>query len=172
MSSLIMGRQRRGKNELSTLVDPATIVGPEQLFPLGYEAVVPAGSTNGNGPQTWVYVKSDGNAAFLVMSRVNATLFEVSGGGPAEQINTPIGATQSAIPAGHFGFILRKGVGTLTAATGISIGYNESVIMAGSGEVTTHAGVTAADTGFGFAVGAVTGGLSPVEFTAYVNFLG
>tara|TARA_R110000824_G_scaffold16895_4_gene69416 strand:+ start:1225 stop:1746 length:522 start_codon:yes stop_codon:yes gene_type:complete len=173
MSSLIMGRQRRGKNELSTLVDPATIVGPEQIYPLGYEAYVPAGSTNGNGPQTWVYVKvPNGTPAFMVMSRTNATLFEVSSAGPAEQINTPVGASQSAIPANHFGFILRNGVGKLTAATGISIVYNESVIMAASGEVTTHAGVVATDSGFGFAVTAVTSGADPVEFTAYVNFLG
>ncbi len=40
MSSLIMGRQRRGKIETSTLVDPATMTGADQLFPLGYKLVL------------------------------------------------------------------------------------------------------------------------------------
>lgn len=178
MSSLIMGRQRRGKNELSTLVDPATIVGPDQLFPLGYELAVPAGATNGNGPQTWVYIQASlpvfetNIPQYIVVSRASLPLFVVDYSGSAEQINVPIGATQSAIPNGEFGFVLRKGVGTLTLEPGVSIAFNESIIMAADGEVTTHAGVVAAETGFGFAIANTPSTGLPVEFSAYVNFLG
>jgi len=85
MSSLIMGRQRRGKIETSTLVDPATMTGADQLFPLGYKLVLgPSaiklsgyGSTLAGsfpqsnttpladlGPSEWVYIK---NASALVV---------------------------------------------------------------------------------------------------------
>jgi|2_EtaG_2_1085320.scaffolds.fasta_scaffold00083_13 hypothetical protein len=119
MSSLIMGRQRRGKNELSTLVDPATIVGPEQIYPLGYEVYVSAGTNPGDGSQTWVYVKNtmaSDIAAYLPVSG-NPTPdpiapFEVA------TVNAPypiyIGYTQAVIPSGEFGFILRRGKGKVT----------------------------------------------------------
>jgi len=80
MSSLIMGRQRRGKIETSTLVDPATMTGAEQIFPLGYKLVLgPSATTlscygstlSGSfpqfnttplkdlGPTEWVYVQNN-----------------------------------------------------------------------------------------------------------------
>jgi len=86
-----MGRQRRGKNELSTLVDPASITGAEQLFPLGYKLVLgPSaaklsayGSTlSGSfpqsnttplsdlGPSEWVYVKNDSAQVVVIVTGV------------------------------------------------------------------------------------------------------
>ena len=120
MSSLIMGRQRRGKNELSTLVDPATITGPDQLYPLGYETYVPAGANPGTGGQTWVYVKNSTGSpivAFVPVAADNTTNpiapYEVSA-----TVNGPytlyIGISQSSIPVDYYGFVLRKGKGKVT----------------------------------------------------------
>lgn len=79
MSSLIMGRQRRGKLGLSTIVDPTTMNSTEQIYPLGYEITIPGTKARsfdddvtasrqylGDLPQTWVYVRNNDGANWFV----------------------------------------------------------------------------------------------------------
>lgn len=149
MSSLIMGRQRRGKLELSTINDISKIVTAEQLYPLGYEITVPGtqipGSLDGitgaavlpenlgQVPQTWVYVRNGTAATISAGFSVGgwcAHLSDTSApatAGPPKKFAAPfvvgyqaggnatstnvVGIPQFDIPVGHYGFILRKGVG-------------------------------------------------------------
>ena len=178
MSSLIMGRQRRGKPELSTLVDPTTMTGTEQLYPLGYEITVPGtqGSretlyatwkeNTGIAPATWVYVYAvnncEANRAVGVFgipgpgapfSPRTANPMEVYSNAafPWSQV---VGVAQSEILQGEFGFVLRKGIGKglfVGGATSVSVQAPLQVAGAGGGLLDTPAATTA-DGGFGYAL--------------------
>ncbi len=93
--------------------------------PLGFEVVKQAAS--GNGMQTWVYVFNDEastafSAGMIVYRDPSATTYDWYGG-----LATPVdahqpkvmvlGVAQHAIAAGSFGFILKRGVGSITAGT-------------------------------------------------------
>jgi len=149
MSSLIMGRQRRGRLQLSTINDISKIVGAEPIYPLGYEITVPGTQIQdsldgvdaqevltkdlGQLPQTWVYVRNGASAPISTGFSVGGWcmhLWDTSAPvtvGPAEKFCAPfvvgyqfgtnatstnvVGIPQFDIPVGHYGFILRKGVG-------------------------------------------------------------
>jgi len=164
MSSLVVGRQRRGKLELSTINDISKMVSAEQVYPLGYEITVPGtqipdgnfpswasdqalgpareviSADLGQVPQTWVYVRNGSQAAATTLGgfvvggwcvhlyyasgvpiavndpRKSAAPFVVGFIPPVPLPGAPtgtniVGLAQFDIPEGHYGFILRKGVG-------------------------------------------------------------
>ena len=99
--------------------------------PLGFEIVkaAPAAADGSypNGMQTWVYVyndeaSTDFSAGMIVYRDPSATTYDYYGG-----LATPVdahqpkvmvlGVAQHAIAAGSFGFILKRGVGSITAGT-------------------------------------------------------
>ena len=94
--------------------------------PLGFEVVKQAAS--GNGLQTWVYVFNDeASSAFAVGNIIyrdpSATTYDFFGGLIAPATNHQakvmcLGVAQHAIAAGSFGFILKRGVGTILAGSG------------------------------------------------------
>tara|TARA_Y100000310_G_scaffold77124_1_gene73648 strand:- start:835 stop:1440 length:606 start_codon:yes stop_codon:yes gene_type:complete len=137
MSSLIMGRQRRGKLELSTINDISKIVSTEAIYPLGYEATVPGTGLSPSGthpsasnvaptnelPQTWVYVYVDGANYGIGSPLVHERRFPVATGEwgcaafsvtnipNSDAFTAVVGLGQHSIPPGNYGFILRKGRG-------------------------------------------------------------
>jgi len=98
------------------------------LAPLGFELEEPAESggdtRTGQGPRIWVYVQNDAAAATAwlpgtIVTRLAAATTEL---GIIAPVNAPtasvMGVAQHAIPAGSFGFILKRGLGEVLADTG------------------------------------------------------
>ena len=93
--------------------------------PLGFEVVKQAAS--GNGLQTWVYVfndeaSTDFSAGMIVYRDPSATTYDWYGGliAPVDAHQPKVmvlGVAQHTIAAGSFGFILKRGVGSITAGT-------------------------------------------------------
>ena len=116
-----------------TQVDLGTDASP-QRFPLGYEVTLPAtksganGVTNNAGPQTWVYVFNDeASTAFaagnIIYRDPSATTNDWYGGliAPVTVHQAKVmtlGVAQHTIAAGSYGFILKRGVGTILAGSG------------------------------------------------------
>lgn len=108
-----------------------TDVDTEAKLPLGFEVTQEFGPDK--GLRTWVYVFNDETStAFAqgtVVIRDGAT--ETSDGivattsAPANRV---LGVAQHAIPAGSYGFILRRGIGEVLAGTG-TLAVNEGLYV-------------------------------------------
>jgi len=95
--------------------------------PLGFILTVPDGD---NGLQEWIYVNAEDTLAVgTVAMRKDATatyLVKVAvKESPASRV---VGVAQHAIAAGEFGFILRRGIGSVLAGTG-TLDVNEGVCV-------------------------------------------
>jgi len=115
-----------------TQVDLGTDASP-QRFPLGYEVTLPAtkggagGVTNNAGPQTWVYVFNDDPsnafAAGTIVYRDPSAATNDWGGATITPATTHqpqvmcLGVAQHAIAVGSYGFVLKRGVGTILAGS-------------------------------------------------------
>ena len=117
MSSLVVGRQRRGKLELSTINDISKMVSAEQIYPLGYEITVPGTKATsfdddvspsrqplGDLPQTWVYVQNNDGAFWRTGTwlRHAGSAGAIVPGDPAVQRVSPFYVSWLG-PAGTFG---------------------------------------------------------------------
>lgn len=106
------------------------------------------------GPQTWVYVLNEGAAALAAGEVVmrNTTSTEYRGVVTTAATLIPsvrcFGVAQHAIPAGSYGYVLRRGIGTIKAGSGGAI--NDTVAIttggaeAGSGLAIAHATIALA----------------------------
>jgi hypothetical protein len=152
---------------------PSTItqVDTAARFPLGYEVTVPAkgaGTGLDQGEETWIYVYNDSGsplAVAKVQTRKAATAaYHVAEAGAINPCQA-VGVSQHAIANGSYGFILRRGVGTVDAAGTVTA--DKGLILIASGEVTHEAAVT------GSAMGNSLAGRSGAgTFTAYVDCRG
>ena len=141
-----------------------TTVSTDQLAPLGFELTVPDGN---NGAQVWVYVfndeTSDSFTAGMLIQRDDATATYdgviSTGAVSCERI---LGVAQHTIAAGSYGFILKRGIGTILCDGNVTA--NSGVCPdARAGEATDVAAVTdtavavalAADSGVGTSVSAM-----------------
>ena len=94
-------------------------------LPLGFEYVEHDWSTDDAGPRTWIYIENAESSASLIAgtvvgraagsSEVKGILCPVS-----ETASRVIGVAQHTIAAGSFGFVLKKGVGSVLIDTGVS----------------------------------------------------
>lgn len=106
------------------------------------------------GPQTWVYVLNEGStdlAAGEVVMR-NTTSTEYRGVVTTAATLIPsvrcFGVAQHAIPAGSYGYVLRRGIGTIKAGSGAAINDTDAITTggteAGSGLAIAHATIALA----------------------------
>ena len=107
-------------------ISPTTVTTAQQA-PLGFILTVPDGD---NGLQEWIYVNAeDALAVGIVAMRKDAPatyLVKVAAtSAPASRV---VGVAQHAIGAGEFGFILRRGIGNVTAGSG-TIDVNEGICV-------------------------------------------
>tara|TARA_R100000655_G_scaffold12254_7_gene28405 strand:+ start:751 stop:1224 length:474 start_codon:yes stop_codon:yes gene_type:complete len=117
----------------------STTVTTTQQAPLGFELVVPNGD---QGEQVYVYIFNDeasnplavGMLAQIDTDYVPYHAIISTGPHAAQKI---IGAAQTAIPAGSYGFVLKRGVG-LAQGDG-SVAQGESIVSHSSGQVDTMA---------------------------------
>lgn len=120
-----------------------------QLAPLGFQLVVP---TVNDGDQIWTYVKANGAlAAGQICMLINAAAqVEVQPTTVAlVQKARIVGVAQHAIGDNGFGFIMTKGLGTITAGNGAVIGANTAV---------TNGGAVSLGRGLDFAAGTTAPG--------------
>ena len=99
-----------------------TTVSTDQLAPLGFVLTVPDYSSD-YGQQEWVYVKTSAELTKgLAAERANTTPFVVGVGAAATTRASCVGVAQHTIASGSYGFILRKGVGTVLADGSVTAG--------------------------------------------------
>ena len=136
-----------------------------QQAPLGFILTVPDGN---NGTQEWIYVYNDSGAEAAVakvQTRKAATAnYHVAEAGAINPCQA-VGVVVTAIPTGSYGFILRKGIGTVDAAG--SVTADKGLILVAAGEVTHEAGIT------GMAFGnSLAGRTGAGTFSAFVDCRG
>jgi len=225
MSSLVVGRQRRGKLELSTINDISKMVSAEQVYPLGYEITVPGTQIPdgnfpswatgmsatpeeevltadlGQVPQTWVYVRNGSRAAAPAFGGFSVGgwcvhLYWDSGqpftaGANPRKAAAPfvvgfmdgtlatatniVGLPQFDIPEGHYGFILKKGVGkalfnnNAVAVLGGQILIADAASNDGRCAALAAGGITPVEGGFGIVVDDFLPSAVPPLTDAYLN---
>lgn len=123
----------------------STTVTTDQQAPLGFELVVP---TPNAGDQVWIYVQcvvaqlNVGNAAmrpngaptYVAQPTTAATAFQ-----PARVI----GVAQHTIAVNSYGFILKRGLGTVQAGNGAVVGADRGLTTAGTAVAGTFADAVA-----------------------------
>jgi hypothetical protein len=90
------------------------------------------------GPQTWVYVLNEGStdlaAGEVVIRNTTSTEYKVIVA-PASSISLGlrvIGIAQHAIPAGSYGYVLRRGIGTVKIGSGAGVSDVDSLTSGGA----------------------------------------
>ena len=139
-----------------TQVDLGTTASP-QRFPTGYEVTLPATKsgaldvTNNGGTETWIYVYNDSGsdiaANIVVMRKAATSTYNVLIAAVSISPQRIVGISQHAIANGSYGFVLKRGLGTVTADATVTADLG--MIMDGStaGNVTHAAAVTNAGIG-------------------------
>ncbi len=117
----------------------ATTVTTDQQAPLGFVLTVPDGD---NGAQEWVYVKTSAELTKgLVGGRAIAAIssaYTVGVGAATTTRAAAVGVAQHTIASGSYGFILRRGVGSVLADGSVTQGVD--IMPAGAGKVTDLTG--------------------------------
>ena len=119
-------------------ISPTTVT-PTKQAPLGFVLTVPDGD---NGPQEYVYIFNDEASDALAVGMLaqvdtDYVLYHAlrsTGPHAAQKI---YGAAQTAIPAGSYGFVLRKGKGLAQGDS--SVAQGESLVSHSTGQVDTMA---------------------------------
>ena len=112
-------------------IAPTTVTTTQQA-PLGFVLTVPDGD---NGFQEWVYVKTSAELTKgFAAERANTTPFIVGQGAATTTRASCVGVAQHTIASGSYGFILRKGVGSVLADGSVTAGSD--ITCAASAKVT------------------------------------
>jgi hypothetical protein len=130
----------------SSGVEPTSAPTSEAKMPIGFEFERDDG--DGTGPKVWVYVQNGDAGAWVAgnaIARKDGTATKIGVKSPVSSAPHRImGFCQQAFPQNYYGFILRRGSGTvlasndggITANTAFTIGANDT------GAVDTVAAVT------------------------------
>ena len=156
---------------------PSTVsqVDSAARFPLGYEVSLPAtksgagGVSNNSGGQVWVYVYNDSGseiAANIAVMRKTSTAYNVLIAATSTEPRRIVGVSQHAIANSSYGFVLKKGVGTVTCDA--TVDADKGLITDGStaGNV-THA-ASAGDAAYGWTIAGGSAG----TFSALIDCAG
>ena len=118
-------------------------------------------SVTDQGPLTWVYVLNEGSvdltAGDVAMRNTTSTEFRVviATAGTLIHALRVVGVAQHTIAAGSYGYVLRRGLGTIQVGSGASVSDTEALTTGGveAGSVIKFAaGTTAPACVFGMAV--------------------
>ena len=145
---------------------PSTVsqVDTTARFPLGYEVTLPATKggalsvTNDSGSQVWVYVYNDSGseiAANIAVMRKTETAYNVLIAATSTEPRRIVGVSQHAIASGSYGFVLKKGVGTVTADATVTADLGMITDGSTAGNV-SHA-ASAGDAAYGWTLAGRTG---------------
>ena len=139
-----------------TQVDLGTDASPAR-FPTGYEVMLPATKSgalsvaNNSGGETWIYVYNDSGseiaANMVVMRKAATSTYNVLLATASISPQRIVGISQHAIANGSYGFILKRGLGTVTADASVTADVGMIVDGSTAGNVTHAAAVT--DVGIG-----------------------
>jgi len=108
-----------------------------QRLPLGFEYVEPADATNDYGSRVWIYVQMTSSAAAQgdILMKIDGSLGLYKGILATVALHSRlriIGVAQHAIAENSYGFVLRRGVGAVTAGDGAGITVNQAFTTAGT----------------------------------------
>tara|TARA_R110002012_G_C11522394_1_gene599612 strand:+ start:148 stop:630 length:483 start_codon:yes stop_codon:yes gene_type:complete len=125
-------------------ISPTTVTTTQQA-PLGFVLTVPDATTAGDsgyGTQEWVYVKTSaeltvGEVGCRAIAAISAP-FHVGVGAATTTRAAAVGVAQHTIASGSYGFILRKGVGSVMADGSVTQGVD--IMPAAAGAVTDLTG--------------------------------
>ena len=138
-----------------------TDVDTEAKLPLGFEYVEHDWSTDDAGPRTWIYIENAESSASLIAGTVvgrAAASSEVKGilCPVSETTARVIGVAQHTIAAGSFGFILKKGIGSVLIDTGVSANAG---LMCGDGTAgRADAGTAVSSPTFAYSLASISTG--------------
>ena len=159
-----------------TQVDLGTDASPAR-FPTGYEVTLPATKSgalsvaNNSGGETWIYVYNDSGAEIganmVVMRKAATSTYNVLKATASISPQRIVGVSQHAIANGSYGFILKRGLGTVTGDAAVTADLGMIVDGSTAGNVTHSAAVTNAGIGCTLAGRADAG-----TFTAFVDCRG
>ena len=113
----------------------ATTVTTDQQAPLGFELIVPNGDS---GESVYIYIKAEDaiEVGELCMKKDGTATYENV---KVAAANTPVvrlvGIAQTAIAAASYGFVLRKGTGSVQASDAGADQANEALVCAMHGAV-------------------------------------
>tara|TARA_Y100001963_G_scaffold153974_1_gene241802 strand:- start:1249 stop:1764 length:516 start_codon:yes stop_codon:yes gene_type:complete len=121
-----------------------TTVTTDQQAPLGFELVVP---TANGGDEVWIYVQATAalGVGIAAMRDAGASTYTVSPTTAATAIHPArvVGVAQHAIATASYGFILKRGLGTVQAGNGAVVGADRGLTTAGTVVAGTFADVVA-----------------------------
>tara|TARA_R110002012_G_scaffold90030_2_gene220369 strand:+ start:9428 stop:9901 length:474 start_codon:yes stop_codon:yes gene_type:complete len=89
------------------------------------------------GPQTWVYILNEDSNALtagdVAMRNTTSTDYKVvlSSAGALVQSIRCVGVAQHSIPAGSYGYVLRRGIGTIQVGSGATVSDSEGLTAGG-----------------------------------------
>ena len=155
---------------------PSTVtqVDTSARFPLGYEVTVPAkgaGTSADQGEQVWIYVYNDSGADLaaniVAMRKAGTATYNVIIAATSTEPLRIVGVTQHIIANGSYGFIQKKGIGTVTCDAAVTANLGLIVDGSTAGNVTHSGGVTNANFGF-----TVAGRADAGTFSAHLNCQG
>ena len=148
-----------------------TDVSTTQKLPLGFEYHEPA-SSDDQGAKVWIYVQNAESSASLiagtVVGRAGSTS-EVKGilCPTSETTARIIGVAQHTIAASSFGFVLKKGIGSVLIDTGVSA--NAGLISGNGTAGRADAGTALTSPTFAYSLASISTGEAG---TCYINCLG
>jgi len=94
-------------------------------------------ATSNRGALTWVYVLNETSTALtegdVAIRNTTSTDYRVvlsTAGGLVQAIRC-VGVAQHTIPAGSYGYVLRRGVGTIQVGSGASVSDSEALTTGG-----------------------------------------
>ena len=139
-----------------------TDVSTTQQMPLGFEHHEPA-SGDDQGEKVWIYVQMTGAAAVVgsVLSFGDgATTYVVQKSPANTHASRVVGAAQHAIAENSYGFILRRGLGSVLADSGDIIA-NLGIIVGDAAGTADDAAAAVTDASFGVAQESQASALAP-----------
>ena len=148
-----------------------TDVDTTQLLPLGFEYHEPA-SGDDKGAKVWIYIENAESSASLIAGTVvgrNGSTQEVKGilCPTSETTARIIGVAQHTIAAGSFGFVMKRGIGSVLIDTGVSA--NAGLISGNGTAGRADAGTALTSPTFAYSLAAIsTGDVG----TCYINCTG
>ena len=129
-------------------------------------------SVTDRGPLTWVYVLNEGvdlTAGDVAMRNTTSTEFRVviATAGTLIHALRVVGVAQHTIASGSYGYVLRRGLGTIQVGSGATVSDTEALTTGGvaAGSVIKFAaGTTAPACIFGVAVAGISAGATGNAF--------
>lgn len=118
-----------------------------------------SGTVSDRGRRVWIYVYNDSGSAIpkgtVCMPKSGTTTYNVKASTTSLHPSLVVGVAQNAIPNGSYGWLLREGVGLVTADTG-GLSANTAIVPGDAVAGTADNVAARTDASFGWCIVAAT----------------